>query len=346
MESPTELQTEDLDSSMRANKKLKQHQLHDHMASPNNINDMEMQEKFQNPVGTEMSHEWGSKTFSKALRDQDPTEEAPTHFYMGEDTEESFEGVDALFLTTNEAADGKLESPKQVEISKDKYLSLFNPWRGALILKLLGKSVSFRVLEQRTSELWKLKWGYELIDLEGGFFLARFFTRDNYLKALEGGPWIIMGHYLTVTKWRPNFRPSMKKVSTTAIWICFPELPIELFDEEILHSMGDTIGKTVKVDATTVDASRGRYVRVCVKVDLNAPLVPMVLVLGSPQRVEYEGLHLICFECGRYGHKQDECSSVQPQPPPTTAPTLAPGLETNFGPWMLPKESSSSSACC
>lgn len=50
----------------------------------------------------------------------------------------------------------------------------------------------------------------------------------------------------------PNFRPSTKKVSTTVVWIHFPELPIELFDEEILSAMGDVVGKTGKVDSTAM----------------------------------------------------------------------------------------------
>lgn len=257
---------------------------------------------------------------------------------MGEDAEEKFTGVDALFSAPTTDVSPDSTSPRQVDIPKDKYMSLFQPWRGALILKLLGKSVSFRVLQQRTADLWGLQWGYELIDLEHGFFLARFFSREDYLRVLEGGPWTVMGHYLTIAKWRPNFRPSVEKISTTLVWIRFPELPIELFDEEVLTYMGDAVGKTVKVDELTMAASRGRYARVCVEIDLDVPLVPSIQALGSVQRVEYEGLHLICFGCGKYGHRQEVCpavskpSSEAPPPPPASSP-----VATDFGPWMLPR---------
>lgn len=72
---------------------------------------------------------------------------------MGEDEEEKFESVDSIFLSTTDDEPIEETSPLPVEIFKDKYLSLFNPWRGALILKLLGKTVSFEVLQQRTSTL-------------------------------------------------------------------------------------------------------------------------------------------------------------------------------------------------
>lgn len=33
----------------------------------------------------------------------------------------------------------------------------------------------------------------------------------------------------------------------------------------------------------------------------------MLLVNGKEKKVEYEGVHLICFSCGRYGHNRDHC---------------------------------------
>lgn len=61
------------------------------------------------------------------------------------------------------------------------------------------------------------------------------------------------------------------------------------------------------MDPITVEAYRGHYARVCVELDLSKLLMPSVTVLGESQLVEYEGLHLICFTCGRYGHKGENC---------------------------------------
>lgn len=40
----------------------------------------------------------------------------------------------------------------------------------------------------------------ELTDLEEGYFIVRFFNRNDYLHVFEGGPWLIMGHHLTIQK--------------------------------------------------------------------------------------------------------------------------------------------------
>lgn len=93
-------------------------------------------------------------------------------------------------------------------------------------------------------------------------------------------------------------------------------------------------------------ASRGRFARICVEIDLHRPLNPKIQVLGHMQVMEYEGLHLVWFSCGQYGHKAQDCASsidqttaasglesLPPQPP--VRPTVAQTPETSFEPWML-----------
>ncbi|KAL0294393.1 UNVERIFIED_CONTAM: hypothetical protein Scaly_3122100 [Sesamum calycinum] len=83
---------------------------------------------------------------------------------------------------------------------------------------------------------------------------------------------------------------------------------------ELLMRIGNRIGRAVKVDETTMAASRGRYARVCVEVDLTKPLVSMITLLGFAQAVEYEGLHQICFDCGKYGQKKISAQTQKENP--------------------------------
>ena len=62
--------------------------------------------------------------------------------------------------------------------------------------------------------------------------------------------------------------------------------------------IGNALGKALKVDYQTLSATKGKYARLCVEVDLKKPLVPFVWVDRELQVVEYEGLEAICFECG------------------------------------------------
>lgn len=124
---------------------------------------------------------------------------------------------------------------------------------------------------------------------------------------LDNGPWIIMGRYPTVTTWRPNFRPSSDRVTFILAWIWLPKIPIEPFDEDLLMKIGNKIGRVVKMDHTTMSVTKGRFVRVCVQIDLMKRQVLFIELSGHLQKVEYEGLHIICFECGGYNHRRDNC---------------------------------------
>lgn len=59
------------------------------------------------------------------------------------------------------------------------------------------------------------------------------------------------------------------------------------------------------------------YARIAVQVDLTKPRLSKFQLQKSIQKVEYEGIHLVCFSCGCYGHKMDSCpalSSGEAQP--------------------------------
>lgn len=52
-----------------------------------------------------------------------------------------------------------------VDLLWDFYKSLWQPWRRALIIKVIGKTFSFKMLEPRIKNLWQLEKGCELVDM-------------------------------------------------------------------------------------------------------------------------------------------------------------------------------------
>ena len=69
-------------------------------------------------------------------------------------------------------------------------------------------------------------------------------------------------------------------------------------------------GLPLKVDTSTSLTSCGKFARICVEVDLRKNLVSKVILKVESYLIEYEGLKIICFACGKYGHHKEACSKV------------------------------------
>lgn len=116
----------------------------------------------------------------------------------------------------------------------------------------------------------------------------------------------------------------MASAIKTAVWMRFKYLPYEYYNEESLWIIAAKLGKPLKVDHNTIDGLRGSYARVCIELDLSQPLEVSVVVGKYDYLIEYEHIHLICFSCGRVGHRKETCS-LTPVPEKTESnhPTVA-----------------------
>lgn len=177
-------------------------------------------------------------------------------------------------------------------------------------MQVLGKKVSFWTIENKLHRTWTKNGGIQIIDMRDGYYQVVFKSEEDYKHAMFEGPWMVADHYLTVQRWRPLFLMSAEKVRKVAAWIRIPRLPIELYNEIFLKRIGMTLGTFLRVDRLTSIHSRAKFTRICVEIDLDKPLVSHIVVRGYPLYIEYEDLHSICFRCGRFGHKKDQCREI------------------------------------
>ncbi|KAL7246982.1 hypothetical protein ACSBR2_001986 [Camellia fascicularis] len=137
-------------------------------------------------------------------------------------------------------------------------------------------------------QLWRRQQCIDIIDIGEGYYLVRFACKADYLHVLLDGPWVILGHYLTVNKWRPDFHPVANELLSTMVWIRFPGVPIEYFNESLLLRLGNLVGRAIKTEKLIADASRGRFARVCAELNLKNALVSKVGINNVEFAVEYE----------------------------------------------------------
>ena len=153
-------------------------------------------------------------------------------------------------------------------------------------------------------------------------------------------------HFLAIKSWEPYFKASKATLSSIAMWVRFPELPIEFYDLAVSKDIGRAIGLVLKIDSFIATGTRGSYARSYVQVDLEKPFINIVRVGRLKQKVLYEGIGSLCFCYGRLGHKQETCSyMVKPKVMEVKevgetssmqrSNQVVDKLDPNFGAWML-----------
>ncbi|RDY10801.1 hypothetical protein CR513_04617, partial [Mucuna pruriens] len=144
---------------------------------------------------------------------------------------------------------------------------------GSLVIHMLGKWVGFKILEYKLQKNWVRSENFLIVDMLDGYFFVQFTLVDNYKHVLFEGPWMPTYHYLVVQR-------------------C---LLMELYHETFLKRARSLLGTILKIDKLTSIHTQGKFAGIYVKIDLQNPLVPKIEARGHVYCVEYEELHLICF---------------------------------------------------
>ncbi|CAI0406612.1 unnamed protein product [Linum tenue] len=184
-------------------------------------------------------------------------------------------------------------------------------WRSALVVRGLGRRVSYLPLARRLNFLWARNGTIQITDMKNGCFLVRFKNKLDYEMAAYGGPWLLGDTYLAIHRWYKGFNPWTSEIKSTLVWVQLPELPVEFINAEAVMQIAGLIGRPVRVDRATELGARAKFARVCVEVDLTRPLLSQYKVEGITYLIQYEGLQNICGECGLYGDGGKECRCMK-----------------------------------
>ncbi|KAL4367762.1 hypothetical protein GQ457_05G027470 [Hibiscus cannabinus] len=194
--------------------------------------------------------------------------------------------------------------------------------KNSVVVRLLGRSIGYSALLSRIKVLWRPVGEISLVDLDNDYFLVRFAKEKDCLKVLTGGPWVVYGCYLTVQPWSWNFSINRDHPEQIVVWARLPGLAYQYYTKSIFRMIAGLMGRIIRIDYNTEEGKRGRFARLTVVVDLSKPLVSSIIIDGKRQKIEYEGLPMICYHCGRYGHLEERCLAPVEEPP------------SRYGPWM------------
>ena len=176
----------------------------------------------------------------------------------------SFDIAEEIEDESDSELDEVVKGMVDVKLSKETKARIRAPWTKALIVKVYGKSVGYSYLTFKINTLWKPSARMDCVNLGHDFFLIKFSDDSDYDKVLHGGPWFIGEHFLAIKPWEPYFKASEATFSAVAVWIRFPEPPIEFYDSSILREIVSAIGPVLRIDSYTAMGTRASYARLCI----------------------------------------------------------------------------------
>lgn len=196
---------------------------------------------------------------------------------------------------------------------------------------LTEKNINFPVMQSVLASLWRPKEGMEIHDIGGYRYSFVFFHIMDLRKVIEGGPWSFEQNLLVYHKMQEMEDAHQVVLNEVEVWVQVHDIPKGFISENILMSIGGSIGKYVKSDSANFDGTWKAYVRIRVILNIEKPLKRRMKIKReggnwSWVNFKYERMGNFCFVCGIIGHTESECSVVYANPDKE--------VERAYGPWL------------
>lgn len=154
------------------------------------------------------------------------------------------------------------------------------------------------------TELWKSDVRPVGADLGNGLFQFQFEREEDLLQVLEKRPYHFSRWMVIVQRWEPTISSSFP--SLLPFWIKVQGIPIHLWKESTIRSIGEDIGIFEKMEITPL------YVRMRVHINGLLPLIKSTVIEYSnggevTATLTYERLEKHCSKCLRLDHDINDC---------------------------------------
>lgn len=141
-------------------------------------------------------------------------------------------------------------------------------------------------------------------DLGQGMFQFQFSCEADLLEVLDKRPYLYAKWMLIVQRWEPSIAPDFPNL--IPFWIKVQGIPLHLWTEEIIRSIGQDIGVYEEAEISTLT------VRMRVQINGRLPLIKSsILELDNGEEVSatlvYEKLDKHCTYCHRLDHESRDC---------------------------------------
>ncbi|KAF6151339.1 hypothetical protein GIB67_040612 [Kingdonia uniflora] len=201
-----------------------------------------------------------------------------------------------------------------IRIPEAGFLRGMERYKFSLIGRLDLMKVKLAIARTEAMNKWNLTGNCQFAPLGKGYFMILLDNEADKLRIWGGGPWHIKGKLLRVTMWTLDFDINKQKNTHAMVWVKFPGLGIEYWEEDVLMSMARTVGNPAQVDSNTLCRNTGFYASVLVDVDFSKPVPTKIMVEREGfelcQEIQLGRTSKICSHCKVVGHLVSECRNV------------------------------------
>ncbi|KAF8412018.1 hypothetical protein HHK36_004577 [Tetracentron sinense] len=151
--------------------------------------------------------------------------------------------------------------------TEDETKLLPSPHRLTLVAKCSYGRPSLDIIKTFMKKSARVRLACSVGILDSRHLLFRFSSEEDYLMIWIKEVMYINGFLFRFFKWTPSFVSAIEP-SIVLIWVSFPNLPLHLFNDSAIRSIGSIIGKVLKLDGATQYFSKPSVDRACIEVDL------------------------------------------------------------------------------
>ncbi|KAJ1395231.1 hypothetical protein SESBI_33602 [Sesbania bispinosa] len=144
---------------------------------------------------------------------------------------------------------------------------------------LVGKILSDKPLNRTAvkdiiTKAWGLTGKLTISDLGPNLFMFNFIEAHQAKKAMEEGPWFIMGHLLSLQSWVSTATINEVDYHNVDFWVQLHSLPLEYMSNSNAVKVARLLGDIIAIESPFVDDTLLRtFLRVRVRIDVTRPLI-------------------------------------------------------------------------
>ena len=181
--------------------------------------------------------------------------------------------------------------------------------------------------------VWKMERNFEVSDMGENKVLFKFETQEDMDRVLLQSPWSFDKYLVILHKLEMGDATNRIRFDRASFWVQIHGLPTMSQTKETGLCLGSTLGVVEKVDVDGKGFSLGRYLRICVSLDITKPLCRGRMVrIGGPSTVwvefKYERLPIFCYWCGKVDHDERDCMLW------IRSKEVLKADEKQYGPWL------------